>query len=161
MSLYKFYDADDRGTQVYDIRGARYQQLLEVCFQNCTSVSMCVHMDALVDLLSIEPYCLPITPQVKAQYAHGNRFISEDSTYRIVHYVLAPEVKRFLRTRADGIFQWAYGWGKENPEDLAFFRPDGTVFFFLSVHTGECTLSPCEEEDVSLILSDPRWVAMG
>ena len=157
MALYKFYDTDEAGSQVYDIRGARYQQLLEACFRHCTSVSLCVHADANVDLLSIEPYCLPVTPQVKAQYGHYGSAPAESSAYRIVHYVLAPEVKRFLKTRAEGIFQWTYAWENENPDDPAFFRPDGTVFFSSVIRDGVCTLYPREGEDISLILSDPRW----
>ena len=162
MALYRFYDTDAAGTKTYDISGARYRQLLGTCFQYCTSVAMCVHQDVNADFLSIESFALPVTSRLRVQYGHYGSFAADDrnetKTYQLVHYVLEPEVKRFLLTRADGIFQWTYAWESENPDDLTFFRPDGSVFFSCRAREGVCTLSPAEDEDVSLILSDPRWI---
>lgn len=164
MALYKFYDTDVTGTELYDISGARYRQLLEVCFRYCTSVAMCLYVDANVDLLAMESCSLPVTSRVRQQYTHYGRFTEDDynhnHTYRLVHYALEPEVKRFLLSHTDGIFKWTYAWENENPDDLSFFRPDGTAFFSSVVHEGECTLSPIEGEDVSDILHDPRWIPM-
>lgn len=164
MVLYKFYDANMMGTELYDISGLRYKRLLEACFRYCASVTMCVHLNSNVDLHSVEHFRRKITPTIKAQYAHYGSFDDDDMdvthTYRLVRYLLTPEVKRLLMDRADGIFKWTYAWGNENPEDLAFFRPDGTVFFSSVVREGECTLHPEDGEDISLILRDPRWIAV-
>lgn len=161
MALYKFYDANTAGTRLYDICGTRYRRLLKACFRYSASVAMCVHVDAEKDLQCIASFRRKVTPPIVAHYTYYGDFTQEDTdqtnTYRIVRYLLTPEVKRFIMNRTDSIFQWTYAWGNDNPEDLAFFRPDGTVFFSLCSQKGVCTLNPEEGENVSRILMDPRW----
>ena len=161
MSLYKFYNTDISGTRVFDIHGIRYKQLFQACFLYSSTVVMCVPVDTDIDMQHLAPFCRKLTPLIKARYAHYGDFTQEDTdrtnTYRLVRYLLTPEVKRFIRNRTDSIFKWTCTRGCENPEDLTFFRPDGTVFFSLRIREGVCTLSPEEGEDISLILKDPHW----
>ena len=56
MALYKFYDTDDAGTEVYDTCGVRYRQRLKACFQYCFGVSLCIHESARAALLDLEPF---------------------------------------------------------------------------------------------------------
>ena len=159
MARYEFYDANIAGTRLYDIRGTRYRRLLQACFRYSASVVMCVHVDADIDTPRIASFRRKVTHLVKAQYAHYGDFtegdIDQTNTYQLLRYLLVPEVKRFIMHRTDSIFKWTRA--NENPEDLTFFRPDGTVFFSLRVQEGVCTINPEEGEDVSRILSDPGW----
>lgn len=134
VTKYKFYDTDPTGKATYDISGKDYARLLDLCLKYCDSVSMCIHESVKIDLSSIEPFCIAITPEVKAQYGHYGFLPQTDGNvmppYRLSHYLLTPEVKSFLLAQTNAIFNWTYAWGHNNPDDLAFFRPDGTVFFF-------------------------------
>lgn len=162
MNVYTFYDTDVTGRETYDIIGSAYEQLLKLCFQYCTSVAMCIYLNANVDVSAISPFQIKVTPEVKKHYHHYGQFSSGDcnvrGTYKLVHYSLTPEVKAFLLSRANSVFKWTYAWGNNNPDDLVFFRHDGTAFFSSVIHEGECTLSPQYNEDVSIIIDDPRWL---
>lgn len=162
MTIYTFYDTDFTGREIYDIIGTDYEHLLGVCFQYCTSVAMCLYLGANIDVSGIRPFQIDVTSDVKKHFQHYGHFLSgdcnESGTYQIVHYSLTPEVREFLLTRVDSVFKWTFGWGNNNPDDLVFLRSDGSAFFTSVIHEGECTLSPRENEDVSTIIDDPRWL---
>ena len=46
MNIYTFYDTDITGREIYDIAGSEYERLMGLCFQYCTSVAMCIYLDA-------------------------------------------------------------------------------------------------------------------
>jgi hypothetical protein len=162
MNIYKFYDTDITGREEYDIIGSDYVQLLNTCFQYCTSVAMCICLGADIDVSEISPFQIQVTPEVKKYYHHYGHFRFGDcntiGTYKIVHYSLTPEVKAFLFSHADSVFKWTFARGNNNPDDLVFFRHDGTAFFSSVIHEGECTLHPRDNENISIIVSDPRWL---
>ena len=162
MTTYTFYDTDITGREIYDIIGSDYERLLGVCFQYCTSVAMCLYLDANVDVSEIRRFQIDVTPETKQYFQHYGRFpagdCNESGTYQIVRYSLMPEVREFLLSRADSVFKWTYGWGNKNPDDLVFLRADGSAFFSSVIHEGECTLSPRDNEDVSSVVDDPRWL---
>ena len=56
----------------------------------------------------------------------------------------------------DSIFKWMYGKVKK-PEDIAFYREDGSVFLSSVIHEGEDSLFPREGEDISAILDLDNW----
>ena len=162
MARYKFYDADLMGMRTYDIRGTHYRRLLQACFRYSASVAMCVPVESDIDMQHIATFRRKVTPQVSAQFTHIGDFTEDDMeqthTYQIVRYLLVPAVRSFIMNQTDSIFAWSREKG--NPEDLTFFRPDGTVFFSVHTREGICTLNPEEDEDVSRILSDTRWREM-
>ena len=161
MALYKFYNANTAGTQLYDICGTRYRRLLKACFLYSASVAMWVRADTELDMQHIASFRRKVTPPIKAHYDYYDDFTQGDTdrtnTFRLVRYLLTPDVKRFILNRTDSIFKWTCALGSDNPEDLVFFRPDGTVFFALYSQEGVCTLNPIEGEDISPILMDPHW----
>lgn len=162
MARYQFYKANIADTGLLDIRGTHYRRLLQACFRYSASVAVCMPVDANIDTQRIATFRRKVTPQIRMQYAHIGNFTEEDTdqtnTYQLVRYLLVPAVKSFIMNRTESIFAWSKEKG--NPEDLTFFRPDGTVFFSVRTHDGVCTLNPEEDEDVSRILSDTRWREM-
>jgi len=162
MKKYVFYDSGIDGTEEYDIAGESYQLLLSLCFQYCHTVSFCLSMDCKADLSPIEEFRISVTPFVKENYQHYGLFHQQDvnleSNYRIVHYLLSDEVKKFVQKCADSMFQWTFAWGNHLPDDPCFFREDGSVFFSSLIHEGECTLTPRENENISEIIEDERWI---
>ncbi len=166
MREYRFHDFNEVNSTDQDIQGDSYQRFLTVCFQYAESVSLYVNPVEvhLPSELFIDAY-LPVTQSVSVvremlgtlkAYSPKEGYIP----YQLLHLKLTDEVKNFLRNRTGSLFQWLCGWGQCNPDDPAFFRKDGSVLFFSQIHEGECTLSPREDEDISVILSDSPWICI-
>lgn len=161
MRLYKFFDSDITGQAEWDISGVQYQQLLQSCFRYCSTVSVMVSLNCVDRIRSWEPYRIPVTPNVQKVYAHyglpvdGSTNITD--SYEIRHYSLTPQMKRMLQAYTTSLFQWTYAWGHNNPDDLSFYRADGSVFFSSLVHEGECTLYLKENEDMRDVISQGAW----
>lgn len=163
MNIYKFYDTDISGREEYDISGMQYITLLMTCFKYCTTVAVIISPEFVDNLDQWEVHRIPLTSNVQTAYSHyGN--ISQDNpchigSYEIRHYQLNDDLKRLILSHTDSIFKWICGWGHNNPNDITFFRLDGSVFFSSIIHEGECTLSPTEGEDITDVLNQGGWMA--
>lgn len=161
MSEYYFYDTDYTGFAEYDITGNAYKTFLDICFRYAHSVSFYVSPNYRKDLSEILPYQLPISENIKKLYPNYTEADSRDlwpKSYTIMHFTLTPQVKDFLCRQTDHLWGWTYWLGnEENPDDIYFFRKDESVFFSSTIHEGECTLHPRENEDVSAIINNGVW----
>lgn len=165
MKSYRFFDTDANGTADYDITGAQYRRLLDVCFQYCTTFSVIIMPGCFTQSISDwEIYRIPVTPSVQLAYRHYGKpsaeALSKVGSYEIFHYRLTPSMKQMISKQTNSLFSWVSGWGYNNPSDPVFYREDGSIFFSSLIHEGECTLSPIESEDVSQIISDGLWTAV-
>lgn len=141
MRIYKFFDTDRTGQAELDISGVQYQHFLQACLRHCATVSVMVFLDCAERVQPWEPYRIPITPEVQLVYAHyGLGSTGQAGSYEARHYLLTPQMKRMLQDQASSLFQWTWAWGHGNPDDISFYRPDGSVFFASLIHEGECTL---------------------
>lgn len=184
MKKYYFYDTDDSGNEDYDIAGEDYCKFLDTCLKYCSSVSFIVYSVSWSngDMISVTPeelekYRIPVTENLLKHYKQAERetyrspvpgdllkcYYPDEKTdipkgwYEIRHYHLCPEVKEMLMNISDSVFQWVCHWGFTNPEDIAFWRKDGSAFFTSVTHEGECFLMPNNDEDVSEIVSANEW----
>lgn len=157
MRVYKFYDSDITGHNELDISGEQYQQFLQVCFQYCATVSVLItpDFDGNIDLWDI--YRIPVLPNVQNTYCHYGVPSSKKpdwiNRFEIRHYRLTAQMQKLIQSQTNSLFSWTYYYGYHNPDDLAFYRADGSIFFSSVVHEGECTLYLRENEDLSDILS--------
>ena len=164
MTVYKFFDTDSTGQKEYDIAGSHYRILLKTCFAYCNTFSVMINytVRACVSVFDgIEEYRLPITKNITRAYRHYGDFSEnkhKNGAYEIRHYKLCPETQKILIDITDSIFKWIYGWGYSNPEDPAFYRADGSVFFCSTIHEGECTLLVNEGENIADIVSCGPWI---
>lgn len=162
MKIYKFYDSDITGQAEYDISGEQYHRLLQSCFQYCATVSVIVSLNCLERIRTWEAYRIPVTPEVEKVYSHyglpTDGSTSKTDFYEIRHYILTPQMKRMLQDYTTSLFQWTYAWGYNNPDDISFYRSDGSVFFSSLIHEGECTLFLNEKEDLREVISQGAWV---
>lgn len=153
---YRFCDCDETGWDEYDIEGADYRKLIDVCCQYCSVVSFDVY------------------PQYEsAEYLTQiqKHLIKRDDSYRVVveefgsyetgsdtrYYTVCSEIRDLLK-KEKNIFSWF--WEQRSPfhfENLTFYRNDGTVFFESITHEGECYLYAKATEDVSPIVSNKLW----
>lgn len=161
MIEYIFCDTNDMGDVDYDIGGAAYQDLLDMCMKYSSIVSFQVHPNLLNSLCSIQLY--RIAAPVDAQKHRSKYALIEDNAgvhkvpYEVQYYLLCPEVEKILRTAVDSLFSWIYGWGFSNLEDPFFYREDGSIFLSCVTHEGICKLFPKQNEDVSRIVSSDLW----
>lgn len=160
--IYTFYDTDPNGHLELDIDGAAYYQLLSACFKYCTTFSMLVSQNLSNDprIKALEKYRLPVTKNVLDAYQHygdckNMNCVGAKSEIR--HYMLNTETTGAILQFCDSIFKWINAWGYANPEDPAFFRENGSIFFSSIIHEGECTIYPKANEDISEVVAGNLW----
>ena len=160
MHIRNFYfiGGPDDGQSEDDLTGKEYQLFLNICFQYCASVSFIltqgIHAafgDAIIPA-ELEKYRIPTTRKVQA--THGMHSEAH-------HFRLCKESQEIIRKMSPSLYSWTCDEFYRNPEDLTFFREDETVFFESVTHEGEFYLRARDDEDVSALVSDPRWVDLG
>lgn len=67
------------------------------------------------------------------------------------------KTKELIFAVSDNLLEFVYWWGYNNPEDPAFYRQDGTVFFESTIHDGGFHLSVDKDEDISELLLNRNW----
>ena len=150
--IYHFYDTDATGTADYDLTGADYHVLLDVCFEYSTSLSFFVRSPAVSLPPALEAYRIPVTPAIMAHYERYG------AAGQVHAYRLTPQSRRCILDITDSLFKWIDGWGQHHPEDPVFYRADGSVFLSSVIHDGCVTLFPRANEDVSAIIQNPLWL---
>lgn len=162
MGIYKFFDTDTTGREEYDIAGEDYRNLLKTCFRYSASFSVLLSPNYEDQLHAWEPFRIPTTQYVHDVYRHYGVGTSLDfdhiGCYEVRHYKLDHCLQQLILLHADSLFKWICGWGHNNPDDIAFFRADGSVFFSSIIHEGECTIYPTMEEDVGEIVAHANWI---
>ncbi|MBE6638041.1 MAG: hypothetical protein E7616_01085 [Ruminococcaceae bacterium] len=158
LKEYYFYDAKcgDDIYEEYDIKDEAYKELLRLCFSYCDMVSFYIHDPGKIDLeKELEPYRIPVSDIKFDKHRYFDIYPYTRSRYRF--YRLCPQLKELMENHADSIFEWLDGWGFHNPEDPAFYRSDGSVFFASVIHEGELRLTPREGEDITALLQLSVW----
>lgn len=150
MTEYKFYDTDDYGKEEYDITDEHYLTLVDACFKYSSVFSFRVEEDDIALPDELEKYRVDVKSEYFEAYKHY--FFSELRCYRV-----CDETKKLFLDITDSVFKWIYAWGYTNPEDPAFFRSDGSIFFWSVIHEGECFLLPRDDEDVSMVIAHGGW----
>lgn len=166
LKTYYFYDTDILGNEEYNLEGEQYQTFLDICFAYCATMSfrVCNYLTDPVELPpELEKYRIPVTENViDVYYQHyGHRkscYTDTAGTYEIRHYALCARSKEIIRNIAPDLFSWVCGMGYHNPDDPAFYRADGSVFFWSVIHEGKCALQVNDNEDVRAIISNPLWI---
>lgn len=162
LNIYKFFDSDIAGQAEYDISGERYQQLLQSCFKYCATVSVIVSLNCLERIQPWEPYRIPVTMDVQKVYSHyglpEDGSTSKTDSYEVRHYMLTSQMKRMLQDYTTSLFRWTCAWGHNNPDDISFYRLDGSVFFSSLIHEGECTLFLKQNENLHAVISQEGWI---
>lgn len=157
-----FYITNEYGDQSEerDYSGDNYRILISRCVKYCDEFSFKTFHNNVKNFDAFEPFRVTQPKQREKTYfgyAFSNR-LSIGPKFKEVHYYrVCEETHKLLLDTADDMFKWIEGWGYFNPEDLAFYRSDGSVFLESQIHEGCFVLYPRENEDVSDILADPKW----
>ena len=149
--MFIFTDWDDKDPSAeLDIKGERYERLIEVCFRFCS-------------YFSLNENRLGGVPDLPELVMKNQLSLSSDPKGKTHLFFCSSEAKQLLLQKVDSIFSWFTWDGTPNqeggvlPEDLCFYRKDGSLFFWSQTHEGICILCPRPEEDVSGLLSMEGW----
>lgn len=165
MDKYTFFDTNFFGdcNEDFDIAGEDYEKFLKTCFKYSSTFAFMV--DGLNKKFiqanlppELEKFRIPLDACVlDASKHYWFKLKKKEFADSIFCYRVCPELFPIVLNITDSIFKWIDGWGYKNPEDPAFFREDGSIFFNSTIHEGECYLYPRPDEDVSDILSIETW----
>ena len=86
----------------------------------------------------------------------GFLFQNETKPSRRQFFRCCKESRDFLLSETNSIFDFEW----PNPEDITFYRRDGSVLFDSVAHEGECSIFPELQEDISEILEYGHWIRM-
>lgn len=163
MNKYFFFDNDLDGTCNNDIKDNNYILLMLRCFKYCSTVSFRIHPDVSI-CSELNRFIVPTTTPVFKLYQSMGESCVRTATglvpFTIVQYELSEPVREFILSASNSIWGWIKNFNYDNPEDISFFRPDGTVFLQTCTHDGECALTPLEHEDVDDIILGNAWVVV-
>lgn len=148
--MYCFSDYDDMLEKDYAIKGEAYTQMIDVCFRYAAMFSLTTTKN--------HPAMISEAPQSIFSQPHIEKKVSGGSRDTVHFFHCSEQAKRFLLTFSDDLFLWVDYEKPHRPEDLVFYREDGSVFFWSETHEGVCALINRENEDVSTVVSQPGWV---
>lgn len=121
---YDFVGDDDclEKDEEIDIRGEKYEELIEVCFRYSAYFSF-VFREKSIPVSGLERFLVAskITDRWPGTWSGGLHKLSLYSCDKIT--------KSILQSHVNSLFSWVSCWGNGNPEDLAFYRRDKSVFF--------------------------------
>lgn len=146
---YVFSDWNDEKKEEHAISGEDYRQLVTVCGGQAASFSLVFTERQMQrqDPVYQELFCLCLKKE--AYYNDTERCFFPCTEFTL----------NFLCTEVSDLFDWIYTWGSDNPEDLAFYRADGTPIMQSSALEGFCWLNPMEAEEPAFqqILANDGW----
>lgn len=143
--MYAFSDYDDEKCLDLSVTGEEYAELINTCFRYST------HFSFNIGFLCRGGIPVDI-PQPYKIYKKLDHFAICDD---IAVLPCTETTREYLLNRTNDLFEWIDWYN--NPEDLTFYRQDGSMFFWSLIHEGECCLIDRPEEDVSAIVKNPYW----
>lgn len=149
---YDFVGDDDclEKDEEIDIRGEKYKELIEVCFRYSAYFSF-VFREKSIPVSGLERFLVAskITDRWPGTWSGGLHKLSLYSCNKIT--------KSILQSHVNSLFSWVSCWGNGNPEDLAFYRRDKSVFFYMVAHEGMAKFLERPAEDIRAVLSAGGW----
>lgn len=128
-----------------DIKGDDYIELINSCFSYSYYFSL-VYKSNSLKLLQLDRF---LYRSFYSDCWPGTISTSDGGIVKI--YLCNEDSKKELLSISDSIFSWNSCFGNQLPEDMAFYRKDGTVFFESIVHEGECLIFNNSNEAVRVI----------
>jgi len=113
-----------------------YFKLLELCESHRQNCSLVINSGALPAQSAFDFVATASTFIVgdKQQTSWpGGGTLEPGATCRVIYVQVCPESIGLLRKAATNLYDWVHPF---LPEDLAFYRPDGSVFFAAITHEG-------------------------
>lgn len=154
---YQFFNSNNMNK--HDIAGKEYLELLDFCFEygkyfsltflhsHSGSVNMRLGSKKIEQL---EPFLYDSFETEEESWYH------DGPSANIKIYFCNKDTKNLLREQANHLFAWST-YEYQLPEDLSFFRSDGSAVFHLLTHEGIATIYNKENEIIPESVLQPPW----
>lgn len=145
---YVFWDYDDETDKDLDIDGEAYAELIDVCFRYAEVFAVTYSLKGFHEVQhmggSVFQYCVAKKAILNGQIR--------------CYFKCCQATKQYLLETDPCLFSWYWNEKQHGylPENLTFYRNDGSVFFASETHEGQCYLYP-REEDFSSVLNSEGW----
>lgn len=126
---------------VNTIRASAFLELLRVCCKNSAYFSLLHYVQQSEEKLPLPIYRKAFLPHTLCKCFYS----CNEKTVSLLHSI------------EDDLFEWVRFDEPVKPENLTFYRQDGTVFFWSETHEGVCAMFPRGREDVSVLLAQGGW----
>ena len=143
--MYYYLDHDDEPYRELGISGEDYAHLIGTCFRYSTHFSFNI---GFLRRKSIEP-------GLPAPYKTIDKCLLPALCDDIAILPCSEKTKEYLLHTVGDIYEWIDRNG--HPEDLIFYRQDGSIFFWSMIHEGVCCLTERPDENISGIVQNPDW----
>ena len=133
MEKYILYDDETYNDETV-FTGDDHRTLLETCCRHSSFFACCYPVDEKIsgeDLLAPFQITVPdsipqdILPHLPYCIKGGKEYLMRYYKF----YRVCPELCDQLANITDSVYSWINAWGYHNPEDLYFYREDGSLFF--------------------------------
>lgn len=154
MERYCFYDTDIYETyeKNYDISNEEYRTLIKKLCSYSSEIS----------LSFFKGVNFPVEEKFAPFLIKSDEQIEEKSPFVKKYFKVCPELCDLIVSEVNSIFSWIYSFGRDgepnNPEDISFYRNDGSLLFESITHDGVCFLTPRKNENFEDILSNIKWI---
>ena len=151
MKLYSFFSRDyfsNNGN--HSISGDHYYVLLNHCFQFSRFFSITAHKKDCILIKELEHLQVTTVPFSITQNLCNAR----------IFYSACKQSHDILVSCGQNLLDDVYGQEEYHPENLSFYRADGSVFFEALNHEGEYCLYLRPEENIDAVLEFGHWLAM-
>lgn len=144
-----------------EVRGRAYIDLLNTCFQYGRYFSLSAPAifektlyPTYADVPALKPF-LHFEYSTLRDVYYGTLYTPWPTLIRVYH--CCEETKKILLSTCKTLFSWLAHGPNHMPEDLTFFREDGSVFMEQMSHERECALFPHENENIDAVLRTGAW----
>lgn len=131
----------------FDFTQQHYHELINFCFTYGKYFSLVFWNDTAIGFDQLEKWRIP-----SPQFPFQNETFLEKRRF----YTCCEASCSFLLNATDTIFDFEC----PNPEDIVFYREDGSVLVDSVAHEGECSIFPTYDEDASKLLEHGHWLEM-
>jgi hypothetical protein len=137
---------------------AEYHALLDFCSSFCTGYSLVVNKRALPShevfafLERAKPFLLTERQQTRWP---GGGTLEPGAAATVVYFRICPSSVQLLKHASKDLYDWVHPF---LPEDLAFYRADGSVMLAVIGHEQAAFLELEEQERVELAAAVPGLV---
>ena len=152
MKIIGFYQGEYPDADVCD---EDYRTLIDYCFAHCAVLSFCYPSQefAEIEMGRFQPF---ISRSILPEGYDGSRGVI--SLQHQCFFRCTEDLRTYLLQKAESLFDWfCCGDAEPVPEDLCFYRKDGTCMFWSCTHEGECAFILRENEPVPEFVSHYGW----
>lgn len=129
----------------------KYINILKLCLKHCKYFSL-EFLGETPRYPDLEKFILAY--EVSPAGKHVNTVFADKV---LVLYEYNDEAYKILSSEKHSMFTWVSCWAYSNPENLTFYRADGSLFLETITHEGHCAIFERPGEDVSSIV-DEEWL---